>query len=108
MQPSRQPLKPHGLAAVELRVAVGVVAHEHLGEVRVKRLDVLGEILPELEVELLLARALDGHRQREVLATRRARDVGAELLVDQQPAGLPRRTAGDRPREAFVDERLQL
>ena len=93
---------------VELRVAVGVVAHEHLREIRVKRLDVLAEIISELKVELLLAGALDGHRQREALAARRARDLGAELLVDEQPAGVPRRTVGDRPSEPFVDEGLEL
>src|ERR1019366_8913955 len=85
-QPSRRPREPPALAAVELRVAVGVVAHEHLGEVRVKRLDMLAELLPELEVELVLSGALDGHRQRERVAARRAGDLGAELLINQQAA----------------------
>ena len=104
-QPFGQPREPARLAAVELRVAVGVVAHEHLGEVRVERLDVLGEVLAELEVELRLAGALDRHREREPVAARRAGDVGAELLVDQHGHRRPAARRRRPPRvEPVVDE----
>ena len=49
-----QPLQPGGLRLVQRLVALGVVAHQHLAEGRVEGLDVLGEILAVLEVELVL------------------------------------------------------
>ena len=65
-------------------------------------------MLPELKIELILAGALYGHRQRVGLAARRAGDVGAKLLVDQYRAALPRGTIGDSPHEPLIDQRLEL
>jgi hypothetical protein len=55
VQPLAQAGETLGLAPVELAVAFGVVAHEDLGEGRIKSLDVPGEVLAVLEVELVLS-----------------------------------------------------
>ncbi len=53
-QPVTQPGQPLGLTAIQVRVTVGVVADQHLGERRVERLDVRAEIVAVLKLELLL------------------------------------------------------
>ena len=67
VQPVGEALELASLLAVALGVAVGVVAHEHLREVRVEALDVRAEVLAVLEVEHVLAAALHGHRQLQAL-----------------------------------------
>ena len=82
-----EPLQPLRLAPVQRRVAFGVVAHQDLAERRAELLDVGGEVLAVLEVELVLA-ALLGRAGRVVAVLRRVvQDLGAELLVHQD-AGL--------------------
>ena len=85
VEPVGQPLQPLGLALVHPGVAVRVVAHEHLGEVGVELLDVRAEVVAVLEVELVLARLLDRHREQEAALLRLLRDAlgRAELLVDE-------------------------
>ncbi len=60
-QPVAQPREPLGLAAIQVRVAVRVVADKHFGECRIEGLDVGAEVLAVLEFELLLARPLHRH-----------------------------------------------
>ena len=59
VQPVGEPLQALGLARVHVGVALGVVADQHLGEVRVELLDVGAELLAVLEVELVLAGLLN-------------------------------------------------
>ena len=87
VQPIGEPLQPSELPLVHRRVAVGVVADQHLREVRVELLDVRAEIVAVLEVELVLAGLLDRHRQLEAVLAGARRDVRPELLIDQHPAG---------------------
>ena len=47
--------QPAELGLVHLLVALGVVTHEDLGEVRVEALDVFAELLAELEVDLSIS-----------------------------------------------------
>ena len=51
-----------------------------------------------LEVELVLAALLDGHRELVATRLRRLRDVGAVLVVDQHARELLRRPRGHRLR----------
>jgi myo-inositol catabolism protein IolC len=71
------------LLAVRSGVALGVVADEHLREVRVEALDVRGELLAVLEVEHVLSRALGGHRELQPPRIGLLGHGGAELLVDE-------------------------
>ena len=64
-EPLAQTGQPFGLAAVQICVALRVETDEDLDEGRVEGLDVLGEVGAVLEVELVLAGALDGHGQRD-------------------------------------------
>src|SRR5205823_13333045 len=66
-------------------LALGVVADQDLRERRVELQDVLAEAVAVLEVELVLARLLHGHGERQALPLGAPRDVGAELLVHQEP-----------------------
>ena len=106
VQPLGEAAQLLDLAFVHRRVAVGVVADEHLREVRVELLDLLGELVPVLEVELHLARLLDRHRELVATRLRLARDSRAVLLVDEDARGRLRRAELDRPLEAFPDQRL--
>ena len=88
------------------RVAVGVVADEHLREVGVEAFDVLAEVLAVLEVEHVLPGALGGHRELQALLARLGGHGGAELLVDEH-AGDRRVGAGaDRLQHALEDQVL--
>jgi hypothetical protein len=49
-----------GLPPIELPIGLGIVAHQDLTEGRVECLDVLGEVLVVLEVELVLPTLLGG------------------------------------------------
>jgi hypothetical protein len=61
---------------------------------------VTGEVVAVLEVELLLPTLLDGAGGGVTAARGVAQDGGAELLVDQDAAVLPRNAAGDSGLEA--------
>src|SRR5207247_3614683 len=78
----RESPQSRGLSTVESRVALGVVADQHLGEGRVERLDMAGKLLAVLEIELLLPALLHRGRGEISLARGVAQDRGAELLVD--------------------------
>src|SRR5207244_1855239 len=54
----------------------------------VELLDVGAEVVAVLEVELVLTGLLDRHRQLEAPLLGLDRDVAAELLVHEHPAGL--------------------
>ena len=101
VQPVGQLLEPPELALVHHGVGVvGVVTDEHLGEVGVELLDVLAELGPVLEVELVLAGLLDRHGELQALGAGLGGDVAAELLVDEhagRPASAPRLTATSMP-----------
>ena len=106
VQPVGELLELRALLAVALRVPVGVVAHEHLREVGVEALDVLAELLPVLEVEHLLARALGGHRQPQALRAGLLGNGRAELLVHQHPRHGRVGAGGHRLLQALEDEVL--
>ena len=75
MEPVGEALEPLELLLVHVGVGVGVVADEHLGEVGVELLDVGGEVLAVLEVELLLAGLLDRHRELQAVLAGALGDV---------------------------------
>ena len=106
VQPVRELLQALGLALVHLGVAVRVVTDEHLGGEQVVLLDVGGEVVAVLEVELVLAGLLGRHRQREALLGRQLGDVGAELLVDQHAGRGGVEAALDGLLHALVDQLL--
>src|SRR5581483_5956251 len=107
VQPLRQPAELHDLTLVQLTIALGVVTDEHLGEVGIELLDLLAELLAVLEVELVLARLLDGHRELVAPRLRFARDARAVLPVYEHPRVLLRRTELHRVLEPFPDQRLR-
>src|SRR5262249_35582463 len=86
--------------------ALGVVADEHLREIRVELLDLVAELVAVLELELLLSRLLDGHRKAVAARLRLARDVGAVLRVDEDPGELLGRPVLDRALATLPDEAL--
>src|SRR3954464_4393854 len=65
VEPVREPLEASGLALVHLAVAVRVVADQDLREVGVELLDVVAELVPVLEVELVLPGLLHRHCELE-------------------------------------------
>src|SRR5262249_1190931 len=106
VQVVRQPLQPRRLPLVQGLLPLGVVTHQHLAEGRVHRLDVFGEVLAVLEIELVLA-ALLGRAGRDVAAAVGvAEDGGAELLIDQDARLLLRHPGSDGHLEALVDDLL--
>ena len=107
VQPLGEAAELLDLALVHRPVALGVVADEHLREVRVVLLDLLAELLAVLEVELVLARLLDRHRELVATRLRLARDGRPVLRVDEHARGRLRRTELDRPLEPFPDQRLR-
>ncbi len=54
MQPIGELLQAAELTTVGFLIALGIQAHEHLGEIRIELLDVLAEIGSVLEIELVL------------------------------------------------------
>jgi hypothetical protein len=106
VQPVGEALEALVLALVEGRVVVRVVTDEDLAEGRVERLDVAAEVVPVLEVELVLAALLDRHRELEALRLRLARDVAAELLVHEHAERAVVGAAIGRERHALVDQLL--
>ena len=99
-------LQPHDLRGVHLTVAVRVVTDQHLGELGVELLDMLAELVPVFEVELVLPALLDRHREHVAFAPRLSSDVGAELLVDQEADVLPGRAVGHGLLEPLEDDLL--
>ena len=106
MQPVGELLEPPELALVHLGVAVGIQTHEDLREVRVVVEDVLAEVLVVLEVELLLAGLLDRLGELEPVLAGERRDVGAELLVDENARRVGVDAALDGDLHALVDQLL--
>src|ERR687894_1890097 len=86
VQPLAQGAESFTLPFVHPLIPLGVPAHEHLGERGVEGLDVGAEVVPVLEVELVLSALLDRHGQDETVALCSSRRLGAELLVDQHSA----------------------
>ncbi len=111
VEPVTEPLELVRLAGVHRAVALGVVPHEHLGEVGLEIEDVRAELLAVLEVELVLPALLHRHRELDAALVRVAGDVGAELLVHQHPHRLADRLlggpvgGGERP---LVDHGLRI
>ena len=106
LQVVREPLQSRGLALVERPVALGVVAHQDLAEGRIEGLDMAGEVLAVLEVELVLPAFLRRTGSNDELGPGIAQDGGAELLVDQDARPVARRAAGQCREEAVVDDAL--
>jgi hypothetical protein len=106
VQPIREAGQPLGLAPVQRGVAVRVVAHEHLGERGVERLDVRGEVLPVLELELGLARLLHRHGQEMPFGQGPTRHAGSVLLVGQDAGRLHRHAEAERLHEPVVNDLL--
>jgi hypothetical protein len=106
VQPVGEPLEAPELAVVDLPVALGVQAHEHLREVGVEALDVLAEGVAVLEVELVLAALLDRHRELEALLLRPLGDPVAELLVDEHAGRRGVEPALHRQLHALEDQLL--
>ena len=108
VEPVAEPSQPLGLSPVQLGVAARVVADEHLRVGRVEGGDVLAEVVAVLEVELVLAALLDGHRELSAERGRGPRDVRPELLVDEDPGAGERQPVGERLPEAVEDDALGL
>jgi hypothetical protein len=107
VQPVGEALEALGLAPVHVRVAVGVVADEDLGEVAAEVRDVPAEVVAVLEVELVLAGLLDRHRGLQAVLLGLRDDLRAELLVDEHAQRGRVRAAGlDGLEHALVDEVL--
>src|SRR5262249_4227547 len=81
----RQPLQSCGLTPVHIKVAFGIVPDQYLAEGRVKRLDMLGEVLAIFKIELVLTAFFNRTRRRVTVAERVAQNGRAELLVHQNP-----------------------
>ena len=106
MQVVGQPLQPRRLSPVQGGVALGVVAHQHLAERGIERVDVLREVLAVLEIELRLTALFGGARGRVSVRRRVAKDGGPELLVHQDAGLVFRNAASDGGQEAVVDDLL--
>ena len=106
MQVVRQPLQASRLPTVQRLIALRVVAHQHLAEGWVEGLDVCGEALAVLEVELLLSTLLRGARRHVALRCRIAKDCGTELLVHQDTGFLLGHPSRNSSLEAVVDHLL--
>src|SRR5579862_3549484 len=107
VQPLGERQQARRLALVHRLVALGVVADEHLREVRVELLDLVAEGLAVLELKLVLPGLLDRHRELVAARLRRARDVRAVLRVDEDAGVLLRRALLDRTLESLPDQGLR-
>ncbi len=83
MQVVGQPLQSLELPAVELSVALGIVAHQHLGEGWIELLDVFGKVIAILKVEFVLAALFGRHGDVVAIGASVAENGGAEFFVDQ-------------------------
>ena len=96
-----QPLQPRGLALVQRAVAFGVVAHQDLAEGRIEGLDVAGEILAVLEIELVLPALLGRAGRDDSPAAAASRRMAApNCSSTRMPAfsfGTPPATAALKP-----------
>ena len=102
----REAHQTRGLALVHGRVTFRIVAYEHLAEGGRERGDMLGEVLAELEVELVLPALLHRYARDASARARVAQYGGAELLVNEDPRLFARHAAGYGRREAVVDDAL--
>ena len=76
-------------AAIELRITLRVVAHQHFAEGGVKGFDMRGEIFAVFEIEFFLPALFRGAGELMPCLRGIAKNGRAELLVDQN-AGLGR------------------
>ena len=108
VEPVGEALEPLRLALVHLGVALRVVAHQHLGEVRVELLDVVAELVAVVEVELVLTGLLDRHGEQESALLGLGRNVrrSAELLIHEHAGRAGLRTLLDRLEHALEDQAL--
>src|SRR5262245_43849751 len=106
MQVIGQPFQSVRLALVERPIALGVVAHQHLAEGRAEGLDVRGEVLAVLEVELVLPALLGGACGGVAARPRITKDGRAELLVHQDRGLVLRHAGGEGGLESVVDDAL--
>ena len=96
------------IRSVQRGVALGVVAHEHLGKGGIESCDVPGEVGTVFKLELVRAALFDGQSRDAATWARVTQDGRAELLVHQDACGIERHTLGQRLPEAFVDQLLAV
>ena len=99
VEPLAEAREPLCLPAVHRDIAARVVAHEYFRVGGVERRDVLAEVVPVLEVELVLPALLDGHRELRSERARAPCDVRSELLVDEDPRAGERKPAASACRK---------
>ena len=80
--------------------------HQHLGESRRKRLDMVAPSIAIFEDELVLAALFGRRASNEALFTGVAKNPGAELLVNQDSRSLPGRAFAQRQLEPVIDHLL--
>src|SRR5258708_40148764 len=91
------------LSAVQRCITLRVVAHEHLAKGRLEGLDVPGEVLAILELELVLPALLGGTGERVALGRRIAEDGLTEPLVHEDAGLFPGYARGGGGLEGVVD-----
>jgi len=94
------------LSPVQRRIALRVVAHEHLAKRGLKGLDVPTEVLAVLEVELVLTALLGGAGEHVALGRRIAEDGCAEPLIHEDGSLVRGDAGGEGSLEAVVDHLL--
>jgi hypothetical protein len=99
----REFLEPRCLPAVHRLVVFRIVANQHLDESRRKGLDMISPSIAVFEEELLLPALFGRRASYEALRAGIAKNLGAELLVDQDTRRLPRRPLAQRQLESFID-----
>ena len=99
----RQAPQSRRLAKIRSLIARRVVTNQYLAKGRCERVDVMREILPVLEVELVLAALLGGRTGDDTAVSCAAQDVGTEALIDEDAGFLRRYAARDREHETVVD-----
>src|SRR6266852_1933285 len=99
-------LQPLRLPPVQRRIALRIVAHEHLAKGWLKGLDVLSEVLAVLEVELVLPALLGGTSEHVALRRRIAKDGSTELLIHEDARLVLGYAGGDGGPETVVDHLL--
>jgi hypothetical protein len=101
-------LQPLELTPVELRVARRIEAHERLHQVGVDALDVLGEVVSVLELELRLTGPLRRHRRDNRLVLGELEHLGPELLVDEEGRDPGATEVVTCTRQSLEDQPLRL
>ena len=83
--PVAKPAQPGELILLEVGGVGRVEPHQDLDPVGVELLDVLSEVVAVLEPEPVRSADLGGHGEHEPRCLRPPGDVGAKLLVHQDP-----------------------